>query len=108
MAILSYDLGDRVRLGNHTSNTSTGAITDVTGAAADPTDITLTTRAPDGTLTVYTYNGTPALLKETTGRYYVDVTLDAEGLWSYRLVGTGAVVIAEEGVLHVRRSVVAA
>lgn len=107
MAIASYDVGDRARLGNHTSNTSTGAITDLTGAAADPTVITLTTREPDGTLTVYTHGGSPALQKETTGRYYVDVTLDAEGLWTYRLVGTGAVVVAEEGVLHVRKQVTA-
>ena len=104
MAITSYDVGDRVRLGNHSSNPSTGAITDVNGDPSDPTDITLVVAKPDGDADTYTFNGTPPLSKEAVGRYYVDVTLDQAGLWTYRLAGTGAVVIAEEGQLHVRKS----
>ena len=107
MAIASYDLGDRVRLGNHSSNTNTGAITDVNGDAVDPTDITMVVKEPDGTATTYTFNGTPTLSKENTGRYYVDVTLDAAGLWAYTLAWTGAAVGAESGMLHVRKSVTA-
>jgi hypothetical protein len=107
VAITAYDYGDRVRLGNHSGNTATGAITDVAGVAVDPTDITLVTREPSGELTTYTHNGTPPLSKETTGRYYVDVTLDAEGLWSYRMAWTGAAVGAEEAQLYVRKRVTA-
>jgi hypothetical protein len=107
MSIASYDLGDRARLGNHSSNASTGAITDVNGDAVDPTDITMVVTEPDGTATTYTFNGTPPLSKENTGRYYVDVTLDQAGLWSYRLAWTGAAVGAEEAQLHVRKSVTA-
>lgn len=103
MGITSYDVGDRMRLGNHSSNTSTGAISDVNGDPVDPTDITLVVREPDGTSTTYAFNGSPALNKENTGRYYADVTLDAAGLWKYRLAWTGAAIGAEEGVLHVRK-----
>lgn len=107
MPITSYDYGDRVRLGNHSSNTSTTAITDVAGDAVDPTDLTMVVRKPDGTSTTYTYNGTPPLSKETVGRYYADVTLDAEGLWAYTLAWTGTAVGAESGALHVRKRVTA-
>ena len=105
--IASYDVSDRVRLGNHSSNTNTGAITDVNGDAVDPTDITMVVKGPDGTATTYTFNGTPTLSKENTGRYYVDVTLDAAGLWSYALVGAGTAVFREEAQLHARKSVTA-
>lgn len=103
MAIASYDVGDRIRLGNHSSNTATGAISDVNGDPVDPTDITMRVEEPDGTAVTYSFNGVPSLSKENVGRYYVDVTLDAAGLWKYRLAWTGAAIGAEEGVLHVRK-----
>jgi hypothetical protein len=110
--IVSYDVSDRVRLGNHSGNTSTAAFTTVGGVATDPTEVVLTVREPDGTLAVYRWPtpgvGESALSKETTGRFYADVGLDAAGLWAYRVEGTGAVVASEEGMLHVRKSVVAA
>jgi hypothetical protein len=112
MAIVSYDHGDRVRLGNHSGTTATAPFTTVGGVATDPTEVVLTVKAPDGTTTVYRWPtpgvGETLLSKEATGRFYADVTLSAAGLWAYRLAGTGAVVATEEGVLHVRRSVVAA
>jgi hypothetical protein len=111
VAILSYDTNDRVRLGNHSAVSGTAAFTTVGGVATDPTDTALTVLEPDGTSTVYRYPtpgvGESLLSKEDTGRFYADVTLDQAGLWRYRLAGTGAVVATEEGVLHVRRSVVA-
>lgn|SRR5687768_4425453 len=114
MAITSYDDGDRVRLGNHSGNAATAPFTTVGGVATDPTDVALTVKAPGaaGTTTVYRWptpgTGEVLLSKEDTGRFYADVTLSEPGLWAYRLSGTGAVVATEEGVLHVRRSVVAA
>lgn len=105
MTIKSYNVGHRVRLGNHSSDSTTGAITDVNGDAVDPTDITLQLDAPDGTSTVYAFNGTPPLSKETVGRYYTDATFDQEGMWSYRMAWTGAAVGAEEAQIHVRKRV---
>jgi hypothetical protein len=103
MAIRSYSVGSRVRLGNHSSNTDTAAFTTVGGVATDPTAVTLVAEKPDQTSTTYTYAGL-TLSKETTGRYYVDVTLDQAGLWTYRMAGTGAVVATMEHQLHVRVS----
>jgi hypothetical protein len=107
MTIRSYDTNDRVRLGNHSSVSGTAAFTTVGGVATDPTAVVLTVKEPDGTSTAYTWPSPATLSKEATGRFYVDVTLDLPGLWAYRLEGTGAVVATEEGVLHVRKSVVA-
>jgi hypothetical protein len=107
VAIASYDVGDRVRLGNHSSNTATTAILDADGAPVDPAQVSLIVREPDGTSTTYTVGGPNALAKESTGRYYADVTLDAAGLWAYALVGAGTAVFREEAVLHARKSVTA-
>jgi hypothetical protein len=105
VAIRSYDVGDRVRLGNASSNTGTMAITDGDGVAVDPAQVSLVVTEPDGTATTYTVGGANALTKETTGRYYVDVTLDAHGLWSYALVGAGTAVFRQEKQLHARKPV---
>lgn len=104
--IASYDVGDQPRIGNHTGS-GADAFTDAAGTATDPsTSVTLQVVKPGGTSTTYTYSGSPALFKETTGRYYVDVILDASGLWSYRLLGVGtSIQTAAEGQLHVRARV---
>lgn len=108
--IASYDIDDLVRLGNPAGTsddgTTSAAFTDISGAATDPTSVTLTVRKPDGTLLSYGYpTGTDGnLTKETTGRFYYDVAIDQNGLWHWRLSGEGAVVTSEEGVLYGRRS----
>jgi len=107
VGITSYDVGDRVRLGNHSSNTATTAILDADGAPVDPAQVSLIVTEPDGTSTTYTQAGPDVLAKESTGRYYVDVTLDAAGLWAYALVGAGTAVFREEAQLHARKSVTA-
>jgi hypothetical protein len=100
--IQTYDKSDRVRLGNHSTNTNTAPFTTVGGVATDPTAVVLTVRKPDGTVTAYTWPSPATLSKEATGRFYVDVTLDASGLWAYELAGTGAVQAVEQGRLYVR------
>jgi hypothetical protein len=102
----TYDIGDRIRLGNH-SALGVSAFKNSAGADADPSAITLIVKEADGTSTTYTFSGSPALLKETTGRYYVDIDLDSTappGTWYYRLAGTGTVMAAEEGSFTVRAS----
>jgi len=84
----TYDKGDLVRL--------TGTFTDPNGALADPTAVTLRLRNP---LAVAT---TPATVKDATGVYHYDLTLDTVGEWFYRWEGTGAVTTAEEASLYVR------
>lgn len=48
---------------------------------------------------MYTYGDVPALLKETTGRYYIDRDIADDaliGTYYYRLAGTGTNVRAAE------------
>ncbi len=73
------------------------AITDVaTGSAVDPTALTVSVRAPDDTVTTYTYGVGVDVVKVTTGSYYIVVTVprsntsSAVGKWYVEWVGTGA------------------
>lgn len=99
-----YDLGDRSRLGNHAA--SGGAAFTTGGTATDPTAVTLTLEAPNGTQTVWAWPtpgvGEGTLTRETTGRFYADHTWDQAGLHWCRLAGTGAVVAAAEWGVTVR------
>lgn len=104
------DIGDLVRLGNHSGDTARAAFATAAGTATDPTEVTLRVKDPSGNVTVYRWPtpgaGESALTKEAgqTGRFYADVSLDEAGTWTYRLAGTGAVESAEETTLYVRRS----
>lgn len=106
MSITSYDVGDQPRIGNHAAS-GAAAFTDTSGVTTDPATVTLRVVEPNGDSTIYQYSGSPALFKETAGRYYVDILLDTAGMWSYRLLGVGTQVqTAAEGQLHVRKSLV--
>lgn len=101
------DVGDLVRFGNPTAATDAAAFATSNGTATDPTAVTLVVEKPDGTQTTYAWPtpgaGQSALTKEGTGRFYAEVTLDQDGTWRHRLVGTGAVAAAAEGTLRVTR-----
>jgi hypothetical protein len=99
-------IGDLIRVGNH-SGGSRAAFATAAGTATDPTAVTLTVEAPDATLAEYgwpTDGADGALVRETTGRFYVDVDIDQDGVWSYRLAGTGAVQAVTEGQFYVQAS----
>ena len=102
----TYDLGDVARLGNYSGASLSDAFKDLAGVATDPTAVTLTVTKPSGAQLAYGWpsagaNGT--LTRESAGRFYFDVALDQEGVWSYRLVGTGTAAAAAEGRLIVRQ-----
>lgn len=78
-----YQLGSLVRL--------TNTFRDVAGALADPTTVTITITNPAGTVT------TPTAVKDSTGIYYVDLTANVAGTWTYVWAGTGAVVATDTG-----------
>lgn len=40
-----------------------------------------------------------------TSIYYVDLTLNVEGVWHYRFEGAGSLVAADEGYLLVKDSI---
>jgi hypothetical protein len=97
------DLGDRVRVGNHSGDAERTAF------AVDPTAVVLRLRRrwPDPADTA-TYRwptpgaGEQPLTREDTGRFYADVTADVPGLWGWKLEGTGAAIAADQGHLIVR------
>lgn len=70
--------------------------TDLNGAATDPTTITAKYQNPAGQETSKTYVTDPEVVKDSTGRYHIDITVATAGTWYYRWNGTGAVVAAVE------------
>lgn len=93
---MAYDKGDHARL--------SADYTNISGVPTDPTTVYVTVRKPGGTTTTYTYGG-GQVLKDSTGRYRCDVSLDESGVWQYKWFGTGALVVAEEGQFTVRTTV---
>jgi len=93
-AINTYDIGDTIRL---------RATFTISGAATDPTTITLKVKNNSGTTSTYTYAG-GTVSKTSTGIYYKDISLTNDGVWYYRFEGTGAVAAASEGQFIVRAS----
>lgn len=95
MSINPYDKGDLITLW--------AEFKDKAGAAADPTTVTLKTRAPDGTIAVRS-----PLTNPSTGRYEYDLSLtglDAQtGRWRYQFSGTGTVQAVEVHEFVVRTS----
>lgn len=88
----NYEVGDVVRI--------TGTFTNTSGVAADPTAVTILVKRRDGATTTYTFAG-GTVTKSATGIFYADHTVTAEGVYDYRIVGTGAVVTASEGTFQV-------
>lgn len=75
------DIGDIYRV--------TISFVDENSAAADPTAVTFRFRKPDGTRTAYVYVTDPEVVKSSTGVYYVDLSLDQAGVWTWRFEGVG-------------------
>ena len=73
----------------------------VTGAVADPTTVTFKVTDPNSATTTYVYGTDAQLVKDSTGVYHVDLSLDLPGLYYYRFLGTGAVKAAGQKVLNV-------
>ena len=92
-----YDIGDKVIL---------RAAFDTDGAPNDPTTLTAQVRRPDGTMTTYTYLTTADIVRDSTGRYHLDVVIDQAGTWYVRWAGTGTAQAAEEESLWARPSAV--
>lgn len=72
----------------------------VSGVDTDPTTVTGSVRKPDGTITAYTVT-TNQIVKDSTGKYHLDVTVDQPGHWAYKLVGTGVATDTGEGTFYV-------
>ncbi len=97
----TYDVGDRVRID--------ATFLDEAGAATDPTTITFQA-GPMGASAVADYtwsSGAPGtdIIATGPGVFHTYVTVTTPGTWVYRMVSTGAVAQAAQGVFTVRASV---
>lgn len=68
----------------------------------DPTTITLEVQDPSGNTASYTYPAT--ITKETTGKYYYDLSVDEAGWWIYQWTGTGTVEVVQGNKILVKAS----
>lgn len=93
----SYDVGDRVRI---YSNFATPARVDT-----DPGTIVCKYVDPSGNVTTKTYGSDAEVVKDSTGRFHLDIDVDEAGTWTYRWNGTGAVVAAGEQTFVARETV---
>ena len=77
-------------------------------AATDPTTLTFKYRKPDGVVTTVGPMTLPTVtspvVKDSTGNFHADVTVDQAGLWAYRFEGTGDVAQGEEVEFRVDRT----
>lgn len=80
------DIGDKAIVSNTFST--------VAGVATDPTTIVLEYKKPDGTTTSKTYPDT--IVKDGTGVYHIDITMDQAGEWRAKWTGTGSLIAASE------------
>lgn len=87
------DRGDKTRV--------TCTFTNDAGSATDPTAVTARYLKPTGSKTVLVYLTDAALVKSTTGVYYVDITPDIPGRWTVRFEGTGTVAQTDETSFYV-------
>jgi hypothetical protein len=94
--VTDYFVGSQVRF--------TVTFRNAAGTATDPTAVVVKYKIALGTTVTLTYGVDGALVKSGTGVYYVDVTLTASGVSSFRAAGTGALVAAVEETLLVRDS----
>lgn len=96
-----YDTGDRVRIAALFRNQFE--------QLTDPTEVMVTIKAPsvqspsENTLTEYRYS-LSEVIRGSVGHFYVDVDLNASGVWRFRWTATGDLIAAQEGQLTVRRS----
>ena len=95
MAATIYDIGDVVRC--------IGTIT-ASGTAVDPGTVIGKYINPAGSVTTYTNGVDAEMVKSATGIYYFDVSILTEGVYYYRIEGTGTNATAQEGSFLVRGS----
>ncbi len=68
----------------------------VSGTDTDPTTVKCFYKDPNGVVTTLTYGIDNALVKDSTGKYHVDIFTSVVGNWWYRFEATGSVIAANE------------
>lgn len=95
MAVNTYDIGDVVRLSANFNDTTQDV---------DPAGVVFKIKTPVGTVVTLTFGVDAAVVKSSTGDYYVDYEPTTEGIYYYRAAGTTTNKGAAEGRFVVRES----
>jgi hypothetical protein len=90
-----YDVGAVVRCSDDIT---------VAGVLTDPTTLVVKYRSPAGTTTTKTYGTDAAVVKDSTGKYHIDITASTAGEWAVGWLATGTAAGALEYSFHVRKS----
>ena len=96
MRIKTYDIGDLIRL--------RGSFANLDGDSVDPTNVAISYRRETGSITTKTYPDDDEIVRTEAGEFYMDIEVDDDGVWHYRVAGTGAVISAAERQFNVRPS----
>lgn len=94
MAGNEYDQGELLR--------ATGTFKTSADALLDPSVVLFEFRKPGAAVVLYTYPTDTQLVKDSTGVYHVDLSLDTAGAWVYRWYSTGTGQAAEPGEFTVK------
>lgn len=81
-----YDVGDKIRM---------SAVFTAAGALMDPTDVYFRLYIKKVFIVEHEFGISPALIRDSVGRYHMDFIIPTRGYWSYKAIGTGAVVAVE-------------
>lgn len=96
----TYEIGQVARL--KTWSDLVPGFTDITGALADPTTVSLEVTDPNKVATTYIFNSS-AIVKVSVGKYYFDLgPFTTSGRWKYRWIGAGGIVTAKKNSLVVQ------
>jgi len=79
-------------------------VQDLAGMPVDPGAVRCRVKAPDGTLSLYTYGVDPGLIRDSAGHYALDVSLDTTGAWHWRWEADSPHAGAAEGQVLVAKS----
>jgi hypothetical protein len=75
-----------------------------TGDLIDPATVKVYVKNPAAVITIKTYITDPEVVKESTGRYHMDVDANVVGRWTYRFESTGTGKAADERDFVVKAS----
>ena len=90
----TFDKGDLVRVDISFTNSA--------GDYIDPTGVVFKHKDPSENTTTLTYGDDAELVKDDTGKYYVEIDADEAGDWFVRAESTGTGQAAAESTFHVR------
>lgn len=81
-----------------------GTFKNAAGVERDPTNVFFQIKNPAGTITTYQYGEDVALKRESTGVYYIELSVTTSGHWHYRWYSTGVGMASDEAGIYVEES----